>query len=269
MEDMPIRTDFFEYHKSIARELEATKDRVRQLIGSRQWQTDGEHKEAIIRKVLRNHLPESVRIGKGFVCFETRASSQIDVLITAIDKPTLFKDGELVLVTPDAVHAVIEVKTSMPSKSDLIEALEKLADNLEHIRRTQTDCLGGLFVFHESNGRVPDKVVFEELQRIVRGQTQRVINWIALSPDRFFRYWRAGVVPSICCGDFWHSYKLCDGLAHAYFLSNVAWDVTKEPNHEMQYAWFPVEGGKEQFRQWCVSLQETNGPQKQFGNRGV
>jgi hypothetical protein len=269
MENMPIRTDFFGYHKSIAQELEATKDRVRQLIGSTHWETDGEHKEAIIRKVLRNHLPESMRIGKGFVCFESHTSTQIDVLITAVDKPTLFKDGELVLVTPDAVHAVIEVKTAMRSKSNLTEALEKLADNLEHIRQTQTDCLGGLFVFQESNGRVTDKAVLEELQRIVGSQSNRVINWVALSPDRFFRFWRAGDVPSICCGDFWHSYKLCEGLAHAYFLSNVAWDVTKEPNHEMQYAWFPVEGGKEKFRQWCVSLQEANGEPKQFGNGGV
>jgi len=127
--NMSIRTDFFEYHQSIARELEAAKNRVRQLIGRRHWQTDGEHKEAIIRRVLRNHLPESVRIGKGFVCFEDHASSQIDILITAIDKPTLFKDGELVLVAPDAVQANIEVKTALPSKSELIEALEKLADN--------------------------------------------------------------------------------------------------------------------------------------------
>jgi hypothetical protein len=265
---MPIRTDFLEYHKSIARELEATKDRVRQLIGSGNWQTDGEHKEAIIRKVLRNHLPESVRIGKGFVCFENRASTQIDVLITAIDKPTLFKDGELVLVTPEAVRAVIEVKTAMRSRTDLAEALEKLAANLQHIRRTQTECFGGLFVFDESNHCVPDKEVLEKIQHIVRGETERLINWIALSPDRFFRYWRAGEVPSICCGDVWHSYELRDGLGHAYFLSNVAWEVTKEPNHEMQYAWFPVEGGKERFRQWCVSLQMGHEPER-FQNGGV
>ena len=132
---MPIRTDFFGYHKSIAQELEATKDRVRQLIGSTHWETDGEHKEAIIRKVLRNHLPESVRIGKGFVCFESHTSTQIDVLITAVDKPTLFKDGELVLVTPDAVHAVIEVKTAMRSKSrqKLYPFVEREKPNRGHI----------------------------------------------------------------------------------------------------------------------------------------
>jgi hypothetical protein len=262
--NMPIRTDFFEYHQSIARELEAAKNRVRQLIGRRHWQTDGEHKEAIIRRVLRNHLPESVRIGKGFVCFEDHASSQIDILITAIGKPTLFKDGELVLVTPDAVQAIIEVKTALPSKSELIEALEKLADNLEYIRRTETECLGGLFVFQESNERVTDKAVLEQLQSIVRGERHRAINWIALTPHRFFRFWRAGEIPSRCSDDFWHSYELPHGLAHAYFLSNVAWDVTKEPNNEMQHAWFPVEGGKERFRRWCVSIEGANGGPKQF-----
>jgi hypothetical protein len=263
---MPIRTDFFEYHKSIARELDATKDRVRQLIGQRHWQTDGEHKEAIIRRVLRNHLPESARIGKGFVCFKDRPSTQIDVLITAADKPTLFKDGELALVTPDAVRAVIEVKTSMRSSAGLTEALEKLSDNLEYIRQTQTDCVGGLFVFEEADYRGPDEAVLAKIQHIVRGERNRVIDWIALSPDRFFRFWNSGQVPTICDGDFWHSYELRQGMAHAYFLANAAWDLTTDRNLDMQYAWFPVEGGKERFRRWCVSLQDDDGPPRRFEN---
>ena len=49
---MPIQRNFLEYHKSIARELEATKDRIRQLIGDKHWLTDGEHKEAVLRRVL-------------------------------------------------------------------------------------------------------------------------------------------------------------------------------------------------------------------------
>lgn len=267
---MPTQTDFLEYHKSIARELNATKDRVRHLIGGAHWQTDGEHKEAVLRKVLRSHLPESVRIGKGFVCFQNDASSQIDVLITANDKPTLFKDGELALVTPDAVQAIIEVKTSLTSRSELRDALTKLADNVALIRSAHhIGCLAGLFVFDERADRsVSDRAVLEELQSIVNEQQYRLINWIALGPNRFFRYWdRGSEVSSICLSSVWHSYELPDGLAHAYFLSNVAWDVTRERglvDHHMQYAWFPVEGGKELFRRWCVSRDKSDGPPKEF-----
>lgn len=268
---MPIHADFLEYHKSIARELDATKDRVRHLIGGRHWQTDGEHKEAVLRKVLRNHLPESVRIGRGFVCFQNEASTQIDVLITASDKPTLFKDGDLVLVTPDAVQAIVEVKTSIRSRPELQDALRKLSDNVALIRSNQhIGCLAGLFVFDERDDRsVCDRAVLDELQSVVNEQQYRVINWIAFGPNRFFRYWyHASDVSSICQSSVWHSYELPEGLAHAYFLSNVAWDITREQrgviDHEMQYAWFPVEGGKERFRRWCVSFNKADGPPKQF-----
>jgi len=145
---MPVQIDFLEYHKSIAKELNATKDRIRQLIGSQHWQTDGEHKEAVLRKILRNHLPESSRVGRGFVCFRNDTSSQIDILITACDKPALFKDGELVLVTPDAVQAIVEVKTSLNSSSGIHDALIKLSENIQSIRSNcRFGCYAGLFVY--------------------------------------------------------------------------------------------------------------------------
>ncbi len=267
---MPEQSDFVEYHKSIARELNATKDRIRQLIGDRHWQTDGEHKEAVLRKVLRNHLPESVRVGRGFVCFRNQVSSQIDILITAYDNPTLFKDGELVLVTPDAPQAIVEVKTSLESRSDLEDALAKLSKNIKSIRSSRNSgCLAGLFVYEESGNRnsIEDRIILETLQRAASDQQRKVINWIAFGPNRFFRYWKRGEdVSSLCQGSVWHSYELADGLAHAYFLSNVIWEISQQrriSDRHMQYAWFPVEGGKERFRRWCIP--RSNGPALQFG----
>ena len=43
---------FVEYLKSISNELNASKDRIRLLIGHVHWQTDGENKEAILRKTF-------------------------------------------------------------------------------------------------------------------------------------------------------------------------------------------------------------------------
>jgi hypothetical protein len=273
---MPEKNNFLAYHKSIAKEINVTKNRIRHLIGSKHWLSDGEHKEAVLRKVLRNHLPESVRVGKGFVCFENATSTQIDILITACDKPTLFKDGELVLVTPDSVQAVIEVKTSFADRTELNKALTKLSDNIQIIRTNHNDnCLAGLFVYDRNRqGKkniIHDEVILEELQNAAQQQPTRVINWIALGPDRFFRYWENTYdvpnlgIPALYAREVWHSYELTGGLAHAYFLSNVIWDISEKcggMDRHMQYAWFPVGGTKERFRRWCIPL--TRGVAQQF-----
>lgn len=91
---MPIQRDFKAYHESIADELSATKNRIRDLIGNHHWETDGAHKEAVLRKVLRNHIADSLHVGRGFICGPNKTSHQIDVLISFRDKPTLFRDGD-------------------------------------------------------------------------------------------------------------------------------------------------------------------------------
>ena len=89
------------YHESIGAEFVLVKQRVESLIGSRHWPTDGAHKETVLRNVLRRHLPENLRVGTGFVCFpktdeygagaEKDTSFQIDVLITRVGRPTLYR----------------------------------------------------------------------------------------------------------------------------------------------------------------------------------
>src|SRR5437867_11508345 len=99
------------YFQSLTAEVDALKDRVRYLIEDRHWQTDGEWKESVIRQVLRRHLPQSVSVSRGFVVTANATSRQIDVLIVDSSKPVLFRDGDLVFVTPDAVLGVLEVKS--------------------------------------------------------------------------------------------------------------------------------------------------------------
>jgi hypothetical protein len=117
------------YFRSLTAEVEALKDRVRQLIEDRHWQTDGEWKESVVRQMLRRHLPASASVGRGFVVTATQSSHQLDVLVFDSSKPVLFKDGDLVFVTPDAVFGVIEVK-SRATQRILATAAEKLADDM-------------------------------------------------------------------------------------------------------------------------------------------
>lgn len=251
---MPIQRNFKEYHKSIAKELLATKDRVRNLIGDTHWLTDGEHKEVVLRKILRQHLPEELHVGRGFICSKNSFSSQIDILITSKKKPTLFKDGELVIVTPDTVECVIEVKTSLDS-ARLSECFNKLSDNVEMVRSEGSiNCKAGLFVYEEG---LKHKKVLSQLNSSANGRMEKAINCVSIGPKDFFRYWEKGSdILSPVNDSVWHSYKFDEELSHAYFISNVVWDVSRGNSLRMQFAWFPIEGGKERYRKWYIPLSD-------------
>src|SRR5262245_16534154 len=107
MAEAQASPDFLSYHKSLTDELHSLKNRIRDIV--RHWPTDGEQKEVALRTVLRRHLPESIIVGRGFIVTRDQASTQIDLLIVDGNAPTLFKDGDLMIVTPDAVRAIIEV----------------------------------------------------------------------------------------------------------------------------------------------------------------
>lgn len=250
---MPTRQDFKAYHKSVAGELRMVKDRVRQLIGDAHWQTEGEHKEAVLRKILRSHAAGSLQFGRGFVCGNGHTSSQIDILVTQRDRPTLFREGETLLVTPEAVSAVIEVKTSIDA--GVRDELNKLADNVEMVRSIgNPQCVAGLFVYDADQRRHAADLILRAVQEASRGTTTRVINWIAVGPDLFIRYWPEGrAVNSAVADGVWHGYTL-QHLAHAYFVSNVVWDTCARVDPAMQYAWFPVEGTKERYRERYIAL---------------
>lgn len=271
--------DFLEYHKSIAAELQATKDRIQYLIGGQHWLTVGENKEAILRKVLRSHIAETLHVGTGFVCGPHKTSHQTDILISSRDKPILFGDGELRIITPDMAIGIVEVKTKVKIPN-LRNILQKLADDVEIIRTSGNQhCMAGLFSYeledenlyninnindrnyreelrHKLNRR--HKCILRSIQQISDGDENRAINWIAAGPDIFIRYWDNGYdVRSNIAGPVWHSYCL-KGLAHAYFLSNVVWDTCPHLRLDMQYAWFPIDGGKERYRQWYAGLNDVS-----------
>lgn len=278
--------NFVEYHKSIACELNVLKDRVRHLIGSAHWLTDGEHKEAVLRKIISNYLPEVFHVGRGFVCYPGgESSTQIDILITTKSKPTLFKDGELVFVTPDAVRAIVEVKTSQTS-SDFKDTAQKLADELQKVRdcqRSTDSCWGGIFVYTPGKGLKNSgassgaglSIGHKNLLLALHGaanytdfEANRVINCVSVGESSFARCWRSGSQAgnSVIMMDAWHSYELQDdlkGLSQAYFLSNLVDHLSQGimfDGFDSQYAWFPIHGGKEKHRKGFISV-EDNEPQ--------
>ena len=62
-----------------------------------------------------------------------QSTHQLDILIYARSAPVLFRDGDLVFVTPDAVRGIIEVKSSV-TVSTFRAAVKKLANAIELVR---------------------------------------------------------------------------------------------------------------------------------------
>src|SRR5689334_2544349 len=107
------------------------------LIEDQHWPTDGEWKESVLRNMIRRSAPETITVGRGFVVSHVGSTSQIDVLLYDNTYPALYRDGDLVFVTPDACRGIVEVKTrvTLPSFRD---AVGKLAENGHFIRRSNS-----------------------------------------------------------------------------------------------------------------------------------
>ena len=155
--------DFLAYHKSLNTEMTAIKDRVRNLI--HHWPTDGSFKESVLRNVLRRHLPESLFVGTGFVVTAQKSSKQIDVLVLDKKCPRLFWDGDLVIVTPDAVRAAIEVKTGLNGPAEIESAILKAAEDRATWYRALFGCnnIFALFVYEERGDH--EAAILQALQK--------------------------------------------------------------------------------------------------------
>jgi hypothetical protein len=250
--------DYEAYHKSLTDELFAIKDRIRHLV--KHWPTDGESKEVALRSLLRKLLPETVIIGRGFIVADSRSSSQIDILIVDARKPTLFRDGDLLIVTPDAVLAVIEVKTGLQGSRKFGDVLTKLSkiEKLCHDVTGQDKVWSGLFVFEDATNLEDRQRQALEGLKSTYNNTERIVNCISCGKTIFIRYWNRGAeVNSFEMGRVWHSYEL-EKVAPSYFVGNLIDWISNIDNSTVSYAWFPAIGGKERFRKYYLSPEHEN-----------
>lgn len=247
--------DYNKYHLSVTDELYSIKDRIRNLVSH--WGVDGESKEVALRSVLRRHLPESVIVGRGFIVGPYSSSTQIDVLIVHASKPTLFKDGDLLIVTPDAVVAAIEVKTRLRTENEFKNTISKLLAIEEMCRDiTMRDSVWtGLFIF---DGETAQQESILRACSASYKKTKRVVNCVSCGRKVFIRYWNRGAdVNSDERGAVWHSYELPD-VAPSYFVGNLVDWIAAVDNSTASFAWFPVLGGKEMHRKFYLPVGEDD-----------
>jgi hypothetical protein len=229
-----------DYYRSLSLELRALKDRVRAFIDDAHWLTDGAWKESVLRSLLRRHLPRTIEVGYGFVVSEAGCSTQIDVMLFDASKPVLFRDGDLALVTPDAVEGVIEVKTSV-SRGELASAVTKLADISELIeeRAPSHRRFYGLFAYNDRSGDIDNAL--QALRANAQGRGSRVIKCICLGENRFIRYWEVDPLHGNRPYYKWRAYDV-DQEAQGYFIHNVIGCVSPESVTANSAIWFPAIG---------------------------
>lgn len=234
--------NFRQFQESIADELRAVKDRVRSLVTHHG--EDGAFKEAVLRAVLRRHLPQGLRIGSGFIVAEGYSSTQIDVLVIRGDRAVLFQDGDFVIVTPDAAVAAIEVKTSLTTRN-LDEATKKLAKISSACSHHGQSVWTGLFAYSSGLQDGSHSAVREALAKASEEYSSGGLVRCVAFGDDFVRHWSRDEMPHAPLGasQFWRSYIL-PRLAPSYFIGNLAEHTASRSAAQMS-VWFTAPDGKE------------------------
>lgn len=229
---MAIMQSRKKYLISLTDEILSSADRIRDLIGSKHWLTDGHHKEAILLSVLERHLPAGTKPTRGFVvtAFESdHCSTEQDILIlNTLTEAPLFDQGNVAIAFPHQVFGAISVKTTLDT-----ETLKDAADGLQTIGEVPESKVGidsrwyGLYFYNESE--------------IVAGNRQLVlkyVNSLLKTTDNASTEPRFPAFNCLCCGrDILVKPRSstddegnrvikpvaynCDGLAPALFLADL------------------------------------------------
>lgn len=111
------------------------KDWLSQILGDAHYSSLGRYKENLLKNVVVDFLPSRYSVGTGFVIFpkenehqtassderlrlpEHQVSRQLDLIVyDSSNYPLVFKDGDFVVVRPEAVRSIVEVKGGLDQK---------------------------------------------------------------------------------------------------------------------------------------------------------
>ena len=122
-----INAPKIEYFESFANEITNKFRRLQSL--TRHSTASGDYHEEILRVVLRNFLSKRFSVKKGFVYAGSgKVSKQVDIIIVDENCPAayIFQEGDFAVILPQAVVAIIEVKTSLDA-SKFDQAIENIS----------------------------------------------------------------------------------------------------------------------------------------------
>jgi hypothetical protein len=114
----PLQEGLISFYSSQADLMLAQYKNINQLLGpTRDWSHPGSHCEVLLRDFLRRNLLQWMNVDKGYIYGRVADGSttahcpEIDVLIHNVkDYAPVFRLGEFVIVQPEAVLGIIQVK---------------------------------------------------------------------------------------------------------------------------------------------------------------
>lgn len=252
-----------EFQKSITRELDIVKNRVRSLIGNANWGEEGRYKEAVLKTVINRFLPNNLSIGTGFIAGErgrndSIISNQIDLIIYDNSIPVLFREGDFIITTEKNVRAVIEVKSKLN-----ITNLRKVITDFNNLNQFpliadngDNRVFKGLFAYENGIANIETNNNFERELRNSRGN----INHITIGKNYFVRYWRnnLNIHPPVNANNpFYSLYKIND-LSFSYFISNLIHISSMQELDDRYQFSFPIAGTKEVSRKKVIEMEDRN-----------
>lgn len=240
-----------DFQKSITDELTVVRNRVRNIIGNRNWGDEGRYKEAIFKNIIRRFLPSYLSVKTGFIVNSTnpdklQITRQIDIIIYENTKPIIFSEGEFGIIPSSCVKGIVEVKTKISNSK------------LEAIINTS-----------KSNGKIVGESVFNGIMSYEYDDSIRnnnidnylksscgYVNHISLGKNIFIKYWnKASGMSKKYRENIYSIYELrC--LSFSYFISNLITMICKEADTDNWWLRFPVEGTKELHKIRQVSVVE-------------
>ena len=233
------------FHKSTAKELLVIKNRVRDLI--KHWGEDGRYKEAVLKSVIKRFLPEQFNIGTGFVIKEEvergshQSSKQIDLIIYNTAYPILFKESDFVILTPDAVNGIIEVKSNL-SNHNFTNVIKQANKNGKFVFKNKVNYpfFNGIFSFDGYNNSFnPEPLKESILNSLENYQDDKfhqdyLVNNISFNNNYFYKFWKNDKT-------YKHKIYKIKELSFAFFISNLIDCVSVNSVLDNPQLWFPVD----------------------------
>jgi hypothetical protein len=235
-----------DYHRSTTRELISVSNKVRNLIDHHG--EDGRYKEAVLKNIIRRFLPEKYLIATGFVIKQTdnrgehQSSKQIDLIVYDNASPVLFREGDFVILTPDSVRAVIEIKTNIQNQG-LQEIIQQANENGEFIFSGKVNknqlFFNGLFGFEGYQNAFQTETIRDHIiaanEAFVNAQDYQKfkVNHISLNKDWFLKYWPDEENP--------HSLYNIQELSFSFFISNLIDTLANNSVRRNNFIWYATD----------------------------
>jgi hypothetical protein len=193
-----LHPDLPAYFATWSAEIASRASRVRLLIGPRHWLSDGTHKEFLVREFLFRHLPTNLIVGRGFIrsLSSDDVSREVDVLIADPARHTpIFNEGGLLVVTPSAAVANIEVKSTY--RKDVLRAAAQSAIQVRAVvqRGGSVDRLWSAILFATSKDSPSLRQIVDDVVAVLQDSK----TWEHFGAAGLPREDRCKLLPSVVC----------------------------------------------------------------------